>query len=76
MVYKGVVCPHCGLRQQVRLAVQTQGRNDPVVWFCDVENGGCDEPFILRATVAVTIAVFTLQPVTPAADSLGGQTNE
>lgn len=51
-LYRGTfACPHCGHENHSWFALWT-----PVeVVFCDTDEGGCDTPFVVSATVTITV---------------------
>ena len=56
-----IVCPYCGTQNKVAIyADELRGKS---VAYCDVENGGCDEPFAYSIDFSIETVVFKLVKV-------------
>ncbi len=47
--YVEVECPHCGSKNRLYRSTLTQYA--PQIVHCDVETGGCERPFMVRAEI-------------------------
>lgn len=54
-----IECPYCGMRQNVLIELQPC---PPMrIVNCDVEGGGCDQPFVVQATVQVQVQARAIE---------------
>jgi hypothetical protein len=51
-----VKCPYCGLENRALTGIY--GGKELVV--CDIEDGGCDRPFVVETTVVINIKTYIL----------------
>ena len=47
-----VTCPYCGHKNNIAYPVGDYRTNDII--YCDVENGGCDQPFVIINPFRIT----------------------
>jgi hypothetical protein len=58
-----VKCPHCGYDNRISVEVGELGRLN--VYYCNIDEGGCDEPFVWKPSVGdIAVEVFTVTPAT------------
>lgn len=58
-------CPHCDIKQVCRMEVESPYSTTRKIVFCDVDEGGCDEPVALFVNVITELKVHKLVEVNP-----------
>lgn len=54
------VCPHCGFNNLIR---QHPTAVEALIRYCDVEEGGCDRPSIVRAVARLDTYVTKIEGI-------------
>ena len=54
-----VTCPHC--KREFEYLVFAEELRTYKVVNCEVEEGGCDEDFVIRPWVTINVEVYTLE---------------
>jgi len=54
---KEVTCPECGQKQNVTVCFKDNNSYHirPFIYLCDNEIGGCDEYFVIRAKLSLSV---------------------
>jgi hypothetical protein len=53
-----VKCPHCGFVNDMWVDAEDLGKLR--VYWCNLEEGGCDAPLVVCPTATVTATVYTI----------------
>ena len=51
-------CPHCGFTNNVYLDADEIGAMQ--IFYCMIDEGGCDEPFAYKADAEITAEVYKI----------------
>ncbi len=55
-----VFCPYCGHEQDVRFEFWSLYQTARQVITCDVNEGGCDQPFVAQGEISISTKFFKL----------------
>ena len=57
-----VICPYCGLENEVILNVDSRFIPKKIV-TCDIEMGGCDKDFVIAPRLEITADVYKIEGI-------------